>query len=63
MSKSPHQRVREYVSQQFKGQKLILDISLDKKDKTTDIFGYMGMIVLTKKIGDYIHYKPIFKNL
>ena len=62
MSKSPHDRVRDYVSQQFKNQPIILDNKLSRDDQSTDIFGFMGLVVLTKKVGDFIHYKPLFKN-
>ena len=62
MRKSPQDRVRDYVVEQFKGQPVLLNNSLKKDDDTVDIFGFMGLIVLVKKVGNYIHYKPVYKN-
>ena len=53
------ENAKRYVASLYPGRTYLLDNSLEKDDD--NIYGYNACEILIREVGDFIHYKPLFK--
>lgn len=59
-SLSPMENTKKYVASLYPGRTYLLDNSLEKDND--NVYGYNACEILIREVGDFIHYKPLFKE-